>query len=66
MELIGFFKLANELKNISFDKVFIFNSSARFNLIAKLLVLKKYFNILLFEKQNQHIVKTAQRFIKKN
>ena len=33
--LSGFFKLSNELKKRKFNKVFIFNSSLRYNLIAK-------------------------------
>ena len=31
----GFFNLSNELKKRKFDQVFIFNSSLRYNLIAK-------------------------------
>ena len=32
----GIFKLANDLKKYKFDKIFIFNSSLRFNLVAKI------------------------------
>ena len=42
--LKGFFKLVSDLKKYNFDKVFIFNSSLRYNLISKLQVLKKYFS----------------------
>ena len=32
----GSFSLANQIRKYNFDKVFIFNSSSRFNLICKL------------------------------
>ena len=63
--IIGFFKLANKLRKYKFDKVFIFNSSARFNLIAKIAGIGKVHQYPVFKKKNQHIVRTAQRFIKK-
>ena len=31
----GFFKLVSDLKKYNFDKVFIFNSSLRYNLISR-------------------------------
>ena len=34
--ILGSFKLANDLRKYKFDKIFIFNSSLRFNLIARL------------------------------
>ena len=61
----GFFKLASDLKKYNFDKVFIFNSSLRYNLISKLAGVKEIFQYPLFEKQNQHITKPAKAIIKK-
>ncbi len=62
----GFFgslKLIKELKTYNFDKVFIFNSSLRFNLIAKFLSIKDIYQYPLFEKKNQHIIMAAQNFL---
>ncbi len=61
----GFFKLANDIKKYNFDKVFIFNSSLRYNLISKLAGIKEIFQYPLFEKQNQHITESAKKLIKK-
>ena len=63
--IIGFFKLANKLRIYKFDYIFIFNSSARFNLIAKIAGIKNVYQYPVFNKKNQHIIKTAQKFIKK-
>ena len=41
--LSGIFKLSNELKKGSFDKVFIFNSSLRYYLVAKLSGIKSIY-----------------------
>ena len=64
--VIGAFRLAQELKKYKFEKVFIFNSSLRFNLIARLSGIKKIFQYPLFEKNNQHITNPAIDLIKKN
>ena len=61
----GSFKLIDDLKKYNFEKVFIFNSSLRYNLISKLAGIKKIYQYPLFKKKNQHIIKTAQNFIKK-
>ena len=61
----GFFKLASDLKKYNFDKVFIFNSSLRYNLISRLAGIKEIFQYPLFEKQNQHITEPAKAIIKK-
>ena len=61
----GFFKLAIDLKKYNFDKVFIFNSSLRYNLISRLAGIKEIFQYPLFEKQNQHITEPAKNLIKK-
>jgi len=63
--IIGSFNLANDLKKYSFEKVFIFNSSLRFRLICKVAGVKEIFQYPLFNKKQQHLIKTAQSFIKK-
>ena len=63
--LIGFFKLASDIKRYKFDKVFIFNSSLRYNLISRLAGIKQIYQYPLFEKQNQHITGSAKNLIKK-
>ena len=63
--LKGFFKLASDIKKYNFDKVFIFNSSLRYNLISRLAGIKEIFQYPLFEKQNQHITEPAKAIIKK-
>ena len=64
--LMGFFKLVNDIKKHNFEKVFIFNSSLRFNLTAKLAGIKEIYQFPLFEKQNQHIIEPAKKLIKEN
>ena len=63
--IIGSFNLAKELKQYSFEKVYIFNSSLRFRLICKMAGIKEIFQYPLFQKKKQHLIKTAQSFIKK-
>ena len=63
--MVGSFNLAKDLKKHSFDKVFIFNSSLRFRLICKMAGIKQIFQYPLFKKKQQHLIKTAQSFIKK-
>jgi len=62
---VGSIRLANEIKKYNFDKVFIFNSSLRFNLICKLAKIKKIYQYPLFKKKNQHLVNAAKTFINK-
>ena len=62
----GIFNLAKELKNYNFDKVFIFNSSLRYQCIARLAKIKKIYQYKLFDKKNQNIIKAAKNFVKKN
>jgi heptosyltransferase-2 len=64
--IIGSIRLAKELKKNEFDKIFIFNSSLRFNLIARMANVKKIYQYPLFKKTNQHIVQPAKDLIKKN
>ena len=64
--IMGTLRLAQDLKEHKFDKVFIFNSSLRFNLIAKLSGIKSIYQYPLFKKNNQHLTKPAIDLIKKN
>ena len=64
--IIGSIRLAKELKKNKFDKIFIFNSSLRFNLIARLANIKEIYQYPLFKKTNQHIVEPAKNLIQKN
>ena len=60
----GSIKLIRDLKKYNFDKVFIFNSSLRFNLISRLASIKDIYQYPLFEKKYQHVIHTAQNFLK--
>ena len=62
----GIFKLATDLKKYKFDKIFIFNSSLRFNLIAKISGIPQIYQYPLFVKNKQHIVEVPKKFLKKN
>ncbi len=64
--ILGSIKLAGELRNYSFHKVFIFNSSLRFNLVSRLAGIKKIYQYPLFEKKEQHITGAAKKLIKDN
>ena len=64
--IIGTFRLAQDLKKYKFDKIFIFNSSLRFNLISRLANIKEVYQYPLFKKTNQHITQPARDLIKKN
>ncbi len=60
--LNGFFKLAKDIKEKKFDKVFIFNSSLRYFLICKFAGIKNIAQYPLLKKKGQHIVNTAKIF----
>jgi heptosyltransferase II len=64
--VIGSIRLIRDLKKYKFDKIFIFNSSLRFNLIAKLSNIKKIYQYPLFKKTNQHITQPAKTLIKES
>ena len=64
--LAGFYNLIRDLKQYSFDKVFIFNSSFRFNLIAKIAGIKDIHQYPLLQKKNQHVIEAAKKLLKKN
>ena len=61
---IGFFRLVNDIKKYEFERVFIFNSSLRFNLIARLAGINQINQYPLFRKENQHITNPAKKLIK--
>ncbi len=62
--LFGSFNLIKDLKKYNFDSIFIFNSSLRFNLIAKLSHIPEIFQYPLFQKNKQHITETPKQFLK--
>ena len=65
----GFFGIINLIRDIKkhkFDKIFIFNSSLRFNLIAKLSGIPEVYQYSLFQKNKQHITNTPKKFLKDN
>ena len=64
--IIGSFRLIQDLKKYKFDKIFIFNSSLRFNLIAKLTGINEIYQYPLFSKTNQHINQPAKNLINKS
>ena len=64
--IIGSYRLAQDLKRYQFDKIFIFNSSLRFNLISRLANIKEIYQYSLFKKTDQHIIQSAKDLIKKN
>ena len=59
--IFGFFKLSNEIKKRNFDKIFIFNSSLRYNLIAKFAGIKSIFQYPLFRSKD-NLVHSAKIF----
>ena len=63
--IIGSYNLARDLSKNNFDKIFIFNSSLRFNLISRVAGIKDIYQYPLFQKKNQHIINAAKGFMKK-
>ena len=66
LEHNGFFgslRLADELKKYNFNKVFIFNSSLRFALIAKLSGINEIHQFPLFQKKGQNMIKASNKLI---
>ena len=64
--LTGSYNLARELKQYNFDKVFIFNSSFRFNLIARIAGIKDIHQYPLLQKKDQHVIDAAKELLRKN
>ena len=61
---LGSLNLIKDLKKYNFDKIFIFNSSLRFNLIAKFSNIPEIYQYPLFNKNKQHITNTPKKFLK--
>jgi len=61
--IFGFFRLTEELKKHSFDKVFIFNSSLRYNLICRLAGITEIYQYPLFKKKKQNIIDAAKNLL---
>ena len=57
----GIFKLSKELKKRNFDKIFIFNSSLRYNLISRLAGIQSIYQYPLFRSKD-NIVLSAKIF----
>ena len=64
-KFFGFFNLVNDLRKENFDKVFIFNSSLRFNLIARVAGIKNIYQYSLLQKKGQHVIEAARELLKK-
>ena len=64
--LVGSYNLIKDLKQYNFDKVFIFNSSFRFNLIVRAAGIKDIYQYPLLQKKNQHVIQAAKKLLKKN
>ena len=62
--VLGALKLVKDLKKHEFEQVYIFNSSLRYYLIAKMTGIKNIYQYPLFQKKKQHIVNAAKEFIK--
>ena len=63
----GFFgslNLIKDLRKYNFDKIFIFNSSIRYNLIARFSKITEIFQYPLLQKNKQHIIETPKKFLK--
>ena len=60
----GTYSLIKEIRGHNFDKIIIFNSSLRFNLIAKFSKIPNIYQYPLFKKNKQHITDTPRIFIK--
>ena len=64
--LVGSYNLIRDLRQHSFNKVFIFNSSFRFNLIARIAGIKDIYQYPLLQKKGQHVIEAAKELLKKN
>jgi heptosyltransferase II len=62
--LIGSLNLINDIKKYNFDKIIIFNSSLRFNIIARFARIPEVYQYPLFKKTKQHITSTPRKFFK--
>ena len=62
--IIGSINLIKDIRKHNFDKIFIFNSSLRFYLIAKFSNIPEIYQYPLFKKTNQHIIEAPKKFMK--
>jgi len=62
--LAGSYNLARDLKQHDFDKVFIFNSSFRFNLIVRIAGIKSIYQYSLLQKKDQHVIEAAKELLR--
>ncbi len=62
--ILGTFNLIKDIKKHKFEKIFIFNSSVRFNIIAKFSGIPEVYQYPLFKKYKQHITNTPKKFLK--
>ena len=62
--LFGSLSLIEEIKKHNFNKIIIFNSSLRFNLIARFSGISEIYQYPLFKKAKQHITDTPKKFMK--
>lgn len=62
--ILGSYKLIKNLKKHKFKKVYIFNSSLRYYLVAKMAGIKNIYQYPLFAKKEQHVINAAKNFIK--
>ena len=62
--LAGSYNLARDLKQHDFDKVFIFNSSFRFNLIVRIAGIKSIHQYSLLQKKDQHVIEAAKELLR--
>ena len=58
------FELIKNIKSYHFDKIIIFNSSLRFNLIARFSGIDEIYQYPLFQKNKQHITNAPKKFLK--
>ena len=61
----GSYNLIRDLRQHHFDKVFIFNSSFRFNVIARFIGAKDIHQYPLSQKKEQHVIGAAKNLLKK-
>ena len=59
---LGFFKLVKELKKEKYEKVYIFNSSLRYALLARFAQIRNIIQYPLFKKRGQNVIETAKKF----
>ena len=64
--LTGSYNLVRDIKQHNFDKVFIFNSSFRFNLITRIAGIKDIYQYPLLQKKDQHVIEAAKKLLRKN